>query len=89
MFVSFLRLDPPVGHPDYSVQPSRTFPFPRRTGIGTNQILGTGSGGELEVLLVAVKTDIVEKQLFGAGETAGLKMRGRRRVDCAPANTFH
>jgi type IV pilus assembly protein PilM len=47
-------------------------PFPLEESAWDYQILGTSGDGGLEVLLVAIKADIVEK-LFGVGETAGMK----------------
>lgn len=48
-------------------------PFPLAETAWDYQILSTTPGGELEVLLVAIKSEIVEK-LFAIGEGAGLKM---------------
>lgn len=48
-------------------------PFPLAETAWDYQILSTTPGGELEVLLVAIKSEIVEK-LFALGEGAGLKM---------------
>ncbi len=48
-------------------------PFPLAETAWDYQILSTTPAGELEVLLVAIKSEIVEK-LFAIGEGAGLKM---------------
>jgi type IV pilus assembly protein PilM len=56
-------------------------PFPLDEVVWDYQILGTSSTGELEVLLVAIKTDVVEK-LFRAGDGAGLRLQ---LVDVSPA----
>ena len=56
-------------------------PFPLEEVVWDYQILGTTSSGELEVLLVAIKTDIVEK-LFKTAESNGLTLS---LVDVAPA----
>ena len=49
-------------------------PFPLGEVVWDYQILGTSGTGELEVLLVAIKTDIVEG-LFRVGEGAGLRLQ--------------
>ena len=56
-------------------------PFPLDEVVWDYQILGTSSTGELEVLLVAIKTDVVER-LFRAGDGAGLRLQ---LVDVSPA----
>src|SRR3954463_6130759 len=48
-------------------------PFPLEEVVWDYQILGSTAGGELEVLLVAIKADIVEG-LFRVTETAGLHL---------------
>lgn len=62
-------------------------PFPLEEVVWDYQILGTTAGGELEVLLVAIKSDIVEG-LFRTAEQAGLRLE---LCDISPAalcNTF-
>src|ERR1700722_15114308 len=56
-------------------------PFPLAEVVWDYQILGSSAGGELEVLLVAIKTDIVEG-LFRITESAGLR---RQLADVSPA----
>jgi len=56
-------------------------PFPLEEVVWDYQILGTTPGGELEVLLVALKTDIAEG-LHRITETAGLRLQV---VDVSPA----
>lgn len=56
-------------------------PFPLEEVVWDYQILGTTAGGELEVLLVAIKTDLVEK-LFKIAEANGMRLS---LVDVAPA----
>jgi type IV pilus assembly protein PilM len=56
-------------------------PFPLAEVVWDYQILGTSAGGELEVLLVAIKADIVEG-LFRVAETAGLRLQ---LCDVSPA----
>jgi type IV pilus assembly protein PilM len=56
-------------------------PFPLEEVVWDYQILGSTPGGELEVLLVAIKADIVEG-LFRVTETAGLR---QQLADVSPA----
>jgi len=51
----------------------QNLPFPIAEAAWDYQILGTAGQGELEALLVAIKSDVVEK-LFATGEASGLKM---------------
>src|SRR5438552_2771146 len=56
-------------------------PFPLEEVVWDYQILGSTPGGELEVLLVAIKADIVEG-LFRVTESAGLRLQ---LADVSPA----
>jgi type IV pilus assembly protein PilM len=56
-------------------------PFPLEEVVWDYQILGSTAGGELEVLLVAIKADIVEG-LFRVNESAGLRLQ---LCDVSPA----
>jgi type IV pilus assembly protein PilM len=56
-------------------------PFPLEEVVWDYQILGTTAGGELEVLLVAIKADVVEG-LFRVAEKAGLRLQ---LADVSPA----
>src|SRR5256885_16274154 len=56
-------------------------PFPLEEVVWDYQILGAAPGGELEVLLVAIKSDIVEG-LFRTSNGAGTKLS---LVDVSPA----
>jgi type IV pilus assembly protein PilM len=56
-------------------------PFPLEEVVWDYQILGAAATGELEVLLVAIKSDIVEG-LFRASDAAGTKLS---LVDVSPA----
>jgi type IV pilus assembly protein PilM len=56
-------------------------PFPLEEVVWDYQIIGSTPGGELEVLLVAIKADIVEG-LFRVTETAGLRLQ---LADVSPA----
>src|SRR5687768_14064331 len=60
----------------------QNIPYPIEQAVWDFQILGTLPGGELEVLLVAIKADAVEG-LFRTGEAAGLKLD---LVDASPAS---
>jgi type IV pilus assembly protein PilM len=56
-------------------------PFPLEDVAWDFQILGTGPNGELEVLLVAIKADVVEG-LFRTAESTGFRVQ---LVDVSPA----
>ncbi|MEW6304823.1 MAG: type IV pilus assembly protein PilM [Verrucomicrobiota bacterium] len=56
-------------------------PFPLEEVVWDYQILGAAPSGELEVLLVAIKSDVVEG-LFQTSEEAGLNLH---LVDASPA----
>lgn len=56
-------------------------PYPLEEVVWDYQIMGSTPSGELEVLLVAIKSDIVEG-LFRGGESSGLKLQ---LVDVSPA----
>lgn len=90
VFSKFVKL-PPVDTSKVTqiiqYEAQQNVPFPLAETSWDYQILGSAPGGELEVLLVAVKTDIVEK-LFAAGEAAGLKMSVVDASSGALANAF-
>src|SRR5213078_2585848 len=56
-------------------------PFPLEEVVWDYQILGAAPSGELEVFLVAIKSDIVES-LFRSAEAAGLRLQ---LMDVSPA----
>ena len=62
-------------------QAQQNVPFPLAEVVWDYQILGSTAAGELEVLLVAIKSDIVEG-LFRVAETAGLRLQ---LADVSPA----
>jgi type IV pilus assembly protein PilM len=62
-------------------------PFPLEDVVWDYQILGSTPGGELEVLLVAIKADIVEG-LFRVTETAGLNQQVADVSPAALCNAF-
>ena len=84
VFSKFVKL-PPVdaGKVTQIIQyeAQQNVPFPLDEVVWDYQILGTTPGGELEVLLVAIKADIVEG-LFRVTESAGLRLQ---LADVSPA----
>jgi len=62
-------------------------PFPLAEVVWDYQILGSTPGGELEVLLVAIKADIVEG-LFRVTESAGLHLQVADVSPAALCNAF-
>src|SRR5262252_3229607 len=84
VFSKFVKL-PPVdaGKVTQIIQyeAQQNVPFPLEEVVWDYQILGSTAGGELEVLLVAIKADIVEG-LFRVTETAGLRLQ---LADVSPA----
>ncbi|MGI8964707.1 MAG: pilus assembly protein PilM, partial [Limisphaerales bacterium] len=75
VFSKFVKL-PPVDTSKVTqiiqYEAQQNVPFPLAEVVWDYQILGTSATGELEVLLVAIKTDIVEG-LFRVAESAGLR----------------
>jgi len=90
VFSKFVKL-PPVdsGKVTQIIQyeAQQNVPFPLAEVVWDYQILGTTAGGELEVLLVAIKSDIVEG-LFRTTEAAGLKLQICDVSQAAICNTF-
>ena len=84
VFSKFVKL-PPVeaGKVTQIIQyeAQQNVPFPLEEVVWDYQILGSTPGGELEVLLVAIKSDIVEG-LFRVTEAAGLHLQ---LTDVSPA----
>ncbi len=84
VFSKFVKL-PPVdtGKVTQIIQyeAQQNVPFPLQEVVWDYQIMGTTPGGELEVLLVAIKSDVVEG-LFRTSEAAGLRLQ---LVDVSPA----
>src|SRR6266576_210840 len=62
-------------------------PFPLEEVVWDYQILGSTAGGELEVLLVAIKADIVEG-LFRVTEATGLHLQVADVSPAALCNAF-
>ncbi|MGC3959310.1 MAG: type IV pilus assembly protein PilM [Verrucomicrobiota bacterium] len=90
VFAKFVKL-PPVdsGKVTQIIQyeAQQNVPFPLAEVVWDYQILGTTAGGELEVLLVAIKSDIVEG-LFRTTEAAGLRLEICDVSPAALTNTF-
>src|SRR5881275_2745019 len=84
VFSKFVKL-PPVDTSKVTqiiqYEAQQNVPFPLEEVVWDYQILGTTATGELEVLLVAIKADVVEG-LFRTAESAGLKLQ---LVDVSPA----
>lgn len=84
VFSKFVKL-PPVdaGKVTQIIQyeAQQNVPFPLEEVVWDYQILGSTAAGELEVLLVAIKADIVEG-LFRAAEATGLRLQ---LCDVSPA----
>jgi len=90
VFSKFVKLPPveasKVGQIiQYEAQ--QNVPFPLAEVVWDYQILGTTASGELEVLLVAIKSDIVEG-LFRVTETAGLNLQLTDVSAAALCNAF-
>src|ERR1043165_3028142 len=80
-FVKLPPVDPGKVTQIIQYEAQQNVPFPLQEVVWDYQILGTTPGGELEVLLVAIKSDIVEG-LFRVSETAGLRLQ---LADVSPA----
>jgi len=90
VFSKFVKL-PPVdaGKVTQIIQyeAQQNVPFPLEEVVWDYQILGSTASGELEVLLVAIKSDIVEG-LFRAAESAGLHLQLTDVSPAALCNSF-
>src|ERR1035437_434314 len=90
VFSKFVKL-PPVDASKVTqiiqYEAQQNVPFPLEEVVWDYQILGTTAGGELEVLLVAVKADIVEG-LFRVMDAAGLKLELTDVSSAALCNAF-
>src|SRR5271156_6939177 len=84
VFSKFVKLPPVDTSKETQIiryEAQQNVPFPLDEVVWDYQILGTSATNELEVLLVAVKSEIVEG-LFRAAEGAGLRLK---LVDVSPA----
>lgn len=83
-FSKFVRL-PPVDTSKVTqiiqYEAQQNVPFPLEEVVWDYQIIGTTGTGELEVLLVAIKNDVVEG-LFRVAESSGLRLQ---LADVSPA----
>src|ERR1044071_1938175 len=90
VFSKFVKL-PPVeaGKVDQIIkyEAQQNVPFPLEEVVWDYQILGTTPGGELEVLLVAIKAEIVEG-LFRVSDAAKLKLQVADVSPAALCNAF-
>jgi type IV pilus assembly protein PilM len=90
VFSKFVKL-PPVDTSKVTqiirYEAQQNVPFPLDEVVWDYQILGTSATQELEVLLVAVKSEIVEG-LFRVAEGAGLKMKLVDASSAALCNAF-
>src|SRR5260221_7714693 len=76
VFSKFVKLPPVDANKVTQIiqyEAQQNVPFPLAEVVWDYQILGSTTGGELEVLLVAIKADIVEG-LFRVTESAGLHL---------------
>src|SRR5438876_4499485 len=90
VFSKFVKL-PPVDASKVTqiiqYEAQQNVPFPLAEVVWDYQILGSTAGGELEVLLVAIKADIVEG-LFRVTEAAGLHLIVADVSPAALCNSF-
>ena len=90
VFSKFVKL-PPVDTSKVTqiirYEAQQNVPFPLDEVVWDYQILGTSATGELEVLLVAVKSEIIEG-LFRVGESAGLRIKLVDVSSAALCNAF-
>lgn len=90
VFSKFVKL-PPVESSKVNqiiqYEAQQNVPFPLAEVVWDYQILGTTANGELEVLLVAIKADIVEG-LFRVTESAGLRLQITDVSAAAICNSF-
>src|SRR5690348_5536312 len=90
VFSKFVKL-PPVEQNKVTqiiqYEAQQNVPFPLSEVVWDYQILGQTAGGELEVLLVAIKSDIVEG-LFRVADAASLKLQVADVSPAALCNAF-
>jgi type IV pilus assembly protein PilM len=86
-FVKLPPVDPGKVTQIIQYEAQQNVPFPLQEVVWDYQILGTTAGGELEVLLVAIKAEIVEG-LFRVAETAKLRLQVADVSPAALCNAF-
>ncbi len=86
-FVKLPPVDPGKVTQIIQYEAQQNVPFPLQEVVWDYQILGTTAGGELEVLLVAIKSDIVEG-LFRVVESAKLRLQVADVSPAALCNAF-
>lgn len=90
VFSKFVKL-PPVEQSKVTqiiqYEAQQNVPFPLSEVVWDYQILGQAASGELEVLLVAIKSEIVEG-LFRVGDAANLKLQVADVSPAALCNAF-
>src|SRR5437870_3354125 len=90
VFSKFVKLPPVDANKVTQIiqyEAQQNVPFPLAEVVWDYQILGSTPGGELEVLLVAIKADIVEG-LFRVTEAAGLNLQVADVSPAALCNAF-
>lgn len=90
VFSKFVKLPPVEANKVTQIiqyEAQQNVPFPLAEVVWDYQILGTTASGELEVLLVAIKADIVEG-LFRVAATSGLKLQVADVSPAALCNAF-
>jgi type IV pilus assembly protein PilM len=86
-FVKLPPVDPGKVTQIIQYEAQQNVPFPLQEVVWDYQILGTTQGGELEVLLVAIKAEIVEG-LFRVSEAAKLRLQVADVSPAALCNAF-
>jgi type IV pilus assembly protein PilM len=86
-FVKLPPVDPGKVTQIIQYEAQQNVPFPLQEVVWDYQILGTTPGGELEVLLVAIKAEIVEG-LFRVSEAAKLRLQVADVSPAALCNAF-
>jgi type IV pilus assembly protein PilM len=90
VFSKFVKL-PPVEASKVTqmiqYEAQQNVPFPLEEVVWDYQILGSSGGGELEVLLIAIKAEVVEG-LFRVAESSGLRLQVADVSAAALCNAF-
>jgi len=90
VFSKFVKLPPVEASKVTQIiqyEAQQNVPFPLAEVVWDYQILGSAPGGEMEVLLVAIKADIVEG-LFRVAENSGLRLQVADVSPAALCNAF-